>query len=76
MAIRINPNRELSSRGLAGERVSLLSSTLAPALSREITVVVESTGNAYFRDGSRITLENGFSVASGGVFTAEIVGSP
>jgi len=40
------------------------------------TFVVESTGNAYFRAGSRITLENGFSVASGGVFTAEIVGSP
>jgi subtilisin family serine protease len=40
------------------------------------TFVVESTGDAYFRAGSRITLENGFSVASGGVFTAEIVGSP
>ena len=40
------------------------------------TFVVESTGNAHFRAGSRITLENGFSIAAGGIFTAEIVGSP
>ncbi len=40
------------------------------------TFEVESTGDAHFRAGSRIILENGFSVASGGVFTAEIVGSP
>jgi len=40
------------------------------------TFVVESTGNAHFRAGSRIILENGFSVAAGGIFTAEIVGSP
>jgi subtilisin family serine protease len=39
------------------------------------TFEVESTGNAHFRAGSGITLENGFSVASGGLFTAEIVGS-
>jgi subtilisin family serine protease len=37
---------------------------------------VQGTGNARFRAGNKIVLENGFSVASGGVFTAEIVGSP
>jgi hypothetical protein len=40
------------------------------------TFSIESSGDARFRAGSRIVLENGFSVASGGGFTAEIVGSP
>ena len=37
---------------------------------------VQGTGNARFRAGNTIILENGFSVASGGVFTAQIAGSP
>ena len=36
----------------------------------------ESTGNPRFRAGSRIVLKNELSVASGGVFVAEIIGSP
>jgi subtilisin family serine protease len=37
---------------------------------------VGSTGKATFRAGSTIVLENGFSVASGGAYTAEIIGLP
>ena len=39
-------------------------------------IQVGGAGSARFRAGSRIVLENGFSVASGGRFTAEIVGMP
>ena len=40
------------------------------------TFRVGGAGSARFRAGSRIVLENGFSVASGGRFRAEIVGMP
>ena len=40
------------------------------------TFIIESTGDVAFRAGSRIVLGNGFFVATGGEFTAEIVGEP
>ena len=61
---------------LSGVNVSGTETYVACDTLTADTFVVESTGNAHFRAGSRIILENGFSVASGGVFTAEIVGSP